>query len=67
MRREIVDELCQQPKSKIFLYLLHEIRKTSGFFCHHPQVVDGRDSLQILRVAVNILNKQSQTSNKGTK
>jgi hypothetical protein len=31
----------------------------------HPQVVDGGDSLQIWRVAVNILNKQSWTGNKG--
>jgi hypothetical protein len=39
------------------------------FPCHHglvhPQVVDGGDSLQIWRVAVNILNKQSQTADKG--
>jgi hypothetical protein len=37
--------------------------------CHHgmahPQVADRGDSLQILRVAVNILNKQSWTANKG--
>jgi len=35
--------------------------------CHHgttyPQVADGGDSLQIWRVAMNILNKQSQTAN----
>jgi hypothetical protein len=34
--------------------------------CHHgmecPQVVDGRDSLQIWRVASNIFNQQSQTA-----
>jgi hypothetical protein len=30
-----------------------------------PQVVDGRDDLQIWRVAVNILNKQSQKADKG--
>jgi hypothetical protein len=30
-----------------------------------PQVADGGDSLQIWRVAANILNKQSRTSNKG--
>jgi hypothetical protein len=30
-----------------------------------PQVGDGGDSLQILRVAANILNKQSQTAKKG--
>jgi hypothetical protein len=37
--------------------------------CHHgmarPQVADGRDSLQIWRVAANILNKQSRTADKG--
>jgi hypothetical protein len=29
-----------------------------------PQVVDGGDGLQIWRIAVNILNKQSQTANR---
>jgi hypothetical protein len=37
--------------------------------CHHgmarPQVADGGDSLQFWRVAVNILNKRSQSSDKG--
>jgi len=37
--------------------------------CHHgmvrPQVVDGREGLQIWRVAANILNKQSRTADKG--
>jgi hypothetical protein len=37
--------------------------------CHHgmahPRVADGGDSLQIWRVAVNILNKQLQTADKG--
>jgi len=37
--------------------------------CHHdmarPQVVDGGDGLQIWRVAVNILNKQPQITDKG--
>jgi hypothetical protein len=30
-----------------------------------PQVADGGDGLQIWRVAANILNKQSQTVDKG--
>jgi hypothetical protein len=30
-----------------------------------PQVADGEDDLQIWRVAVNILNKQSQTADRG--
>jgi hypothetical protein len=37
--------------------------------CHHsmarPQVADGGDTLQFWRVAANILNKQSRTSDKG--
>jgi hypothetical protein len=37
--------------------------------CHHgmalPQVADGGESLQIWRVAANILNKQSRTADKG--
>jgi hypothetical protein len=36
--------------------------------CHHdmarPHVADGGDGLQILRVAANILNKQSRTADK---
>jgi hypothetical protein len=31
----------------------------------HPQVADGGDGLQIWRVAVNILNKQSCTADRG--
>jgi len=31
----------------------------------HPQVVDGEEDLQVWRVAANMLNKQSQTANKG--
>jgi hypothetical protein len=37
--------------------------------CHHgmarPQVADGGDALQFWRAAANILNKQSQTADKG--
>jgi hypothetical protein len=37
--------------------------------CHHdmalPQVADGGDGLQMWRVAVNILNKQSRTGDNG--
>jgi hypothetical protein len=37
--------------------------------CHHgmarPQVADGRNGLQIWRVAANILNKQSRTADEG--
>jgi len=31
----------------------------------HPQAVDGGNSLQVWRTTANILNKQSQTANKG--
>jgi hypothetical protein len=31
----------------------------------HPQDADGRNGLQIWRVAANILNKQSRTADKG--
>jgi hypothetical protein len=37
--------------------------------CHHgmshPAVANGGDGLQVWRVAANILNKQSRTSDKG--
>jgi hypothetical protein len=37
--------------------------------CHHgmarPQVADGGNTLQVWRVPANILNKQSQTADKG--
>jgi hypothetical protein len=37
--------------------------------CHHgmarPQVADGVNALQVWKVAVNILNKQSRTADKG--
>jgi hypothetical protein len=37
--------------------------------CHHamarPQVADAGEGLQIWRVAANILNKQSRTTDKG--
>jgi hypothetical protein len=40
-----------------------------GSTCHHsmtrPRVTDGRDGLQLSRLAVNILNKQPLTNNKG--
>jgi hypothetical protein len=37
-----------------------------GHYCMaRPQVADGADSLKICRVAANILNKQSQITNKG--
>jgi hypothetical protein len=31
----------------------------------HPQVMDGGDDLQIWRIGANILDKQSQTADKG--
>jgi hypothetical protein len=44
-------------------------RKKEGMPCVHsmvrPQVVDGGESLQIWRVATNILNKQFLTATRG--
>jgi hypothetical protein len=41
-----------------------------GFPCHHgmarPQVADEGDGLQIWRVAANIFNQQSRTSDRGS-
>jgi hypothetical protein len=40
-----------------------------GSPCHHgmarPRVADGRDGLQLWRLAANILNKQPRTNDKG--
>jgi hypothetical protein len=50
----------------VFLMVLIHVRWVS---CHHgmarPQAADGGDGLQIWRVAANILNKQSRTTDKG--
>jgi hypothetical protein len=60
-----VDEFEWQ---KLFNTLYHSFH-VKWVPCHHsmarPQVADGGKGLQIWRVAVNILNKQSQTANKG--
>jgi hypothetical protein len=49
-------------KSFSLCYLLHN--RVKWVPCHHdmarPQVADGGDGLQMLRVAANILNKQSR-------
>jgi hypothetical protein len=51
---------------KVMCMLCTQVRWVS---CHHSmvclQVADGGDGLQILRVAVTILNEQSLTVNKG--
>jgi hypothetical protein len=48
------------------IYISYHVRWVP---CHHgmarPQVADGGDSLQFWRVATNMLNKQSQTADKG--
>jgi hypothetical protein len=49
-----------------FLYCLIHVKWVpcrQGMAC--PQVADGGEGLQIWRVAVNILNKQSQKANMG--
>jgi hypothetical protein len=54
---------------KLLLSMLIPVAHVRWVPWHHsmacPQVADGRDSLQIWRVAVNILNKQSWTTDKG--
>jgi hypothetical protein len=58
----------QDPNLKLFLKN-KEITVFKWVPCHHgmahPQVADGGEGLQIWRVAANILNKQSQTADKG--
>jgi hypothetical protein len=50
-------------------YVYHFVPKVKALIkCHYVscrQVADGGDSLQIWRVAANILNKQSRTADKG--
>jgi hypothetical protein len=50
------------------LYLYMRYNTCILWICHHgtahPQVVDG-DGFQLWRVAVNILNKQTETNDKG--
>jgi hypothetical protein len=51
----------------LYAFLLSPIRVTCP--AHHsmsrPQVADGGDTLQVWRVAANMLNKQSRTADKG--
>jgi hypothetical protein len=60
-----------QMKSKILWFLAPSFVSSHvrGVPCHHgmahPQVADGGDALQLWRGAVNILNKQSRTADKG--
>jgi hypothetical protein len=50
----------------LFTNIFDHVRCVS---CHHGmayhQVVDGGDDLQVWKVAVNVLDKQSQTADKG--
>jgi hypothetical protein len=54
------------PWDFAFLFLMSHVKWVP---CHHgmarPQLADGEDSFQIRRVAANILNKQSRTTDKG--
>jgi hypothetical protein len=56
---------CLLTFNKCTLYLIH-VRWVP---CHHSmvrsQVADGGNTLQVWRVAANILNKQSRTADKG--
>jgi hypothetical protein len=53
----------------LLLLLLLLFTDVKWVLCHHgmarPQFADGGDSLQIWRVAANILNKQSRTADRG--
>jgi hypothetical protein len=52
----------------IFVYVC-DAPMLGGFPCHHsmarPRAADGRDGLQLWRLAANILNKQPRTNDKG--
>jgi hypothetical protein len=54
---------------KVTIFLSHDESNIKWVPCHHgmarPQVADGGDSLQIWRVAANVLNKQPQTADRG--
>jgi hypothetical protein len=73
MRYE-VDFLSQ--KKTFFIVTIVNSSKLKCFWsilggspCHHsmagPRVADGRDDLQLWRLAANILNKQPRTNDKG--
>jgi hypothetical protein len=58
------------PKMKVLsINLILRSHRVRCVPCHHgmtrSQVADGRDDLQIWRVAANILNKQSRPADKG--
>jgi hypothetical protein len=61
------EDSCQNPTfTPMYNYTCH-VRWVP---CHHgtaarPQVADGGDGLQIWKVAANIMNKQSRTTDKG--
>jgi hypothetical protein len=56
-------------RNKIIYFTIGLSTHVNWVPCHYgmacPQVADGGDGLQIWRVAVNILNKQSPTADKG--
>jgi hypothetical protein len=62
------DDGLQRKNKPINLHFI-ERSYVKSVPCHHsmlcPQVANGEDSIQIWRVDANILNKQSQTANKG--
>jgi hypothetical protein len=63
-----VNELLQIKSTKFELVCIKNVHIES-IPCHHgmarPQVADGKDALQVWKVAANILNKQSRTADKG--
>jgi hypothetical protein len=54
---------------KVFIMQFYVLCHLRWVPCHHgmarPQVTDGGDGFQIWRVAANILNKQSRTTDRG--
>jgi hypothetical protein len=65
VRLEGLDKLKKSTSIVTQSHDLHASSIVRWVPCHHgmacPQVADGGDSLQIFRVAANILNKQSRT------
>jgi hypothetical protein len=60
---------CFTSREKLVNILITHKPHVKWVHCHHamerPRVADRRDGIQIWRVAVNMLNKQSQTADSG--
>jgi hypothetical protein len=64
----LTDSRAQQPETELITLMVSQSH-VRWVPCHHgmarPQVADGGNTLQVWRVAANILNKQSRTADKG--